>query len=172
MRKFVNPSMQHCRVDRWLGASLTLLALVWLWLVRIAIPDVRLEGEPGPRGFPLLLGVVLAGLGVWMVVQSVRLKPDTTYAERSDTIAPPTRREVGFAGGTFALLILYAFLLDKLGFLVGTPVVIALAMLGLLRIRTWTPVVSLALGFTFGCWLIFDALLGTPLPRGAWMAWL
>lgn len=160
------------RIDRWLGASLTVLALVWLWLVDTYIPDIRTGGGPGPRGFPLLLGAVLAGLGAILAIRSmVRPRPDTAH-ESSERVAPIGRREIVVAGGTFALLMFYAFLLDKIGFLAGTPVVIALAMLGLLRMRRWGVIVSLAVGFTLGCWLIFDALLGTPLPRGAWMMWL
>jgi len=167
--------MQPSKIDRWLGTCLTLFALLWLWLVRTYVPDIRTEGEPGPRGFPLLIGVVLAVLGVILVVRSiiaVRLKPDTTYAGGSETIARVTRREAGFAGGTFALLILYAFLLDKVGFIVSTPIVTTLTMIGLLRMRKWLPILSVAIGFTGGCWLIFDALLGTPLPRGTWLMWL
>jgi hypothetical protein len=90
----------------------------------------------------------------------------------AETIPPVTRREAAFAAGTFGLLILYAFLLDKVGFVLATPVVIALTMSGLLRMRTWGLVVSLAIGFTLGCWVIFDAVLGSPLPRGSWVMWL
>ena len=76
-----------------------------------------------------------------------------------------------FVAGTFGLLTLYAFLLDKVGFLAGTPIVMVLVLAVLLRSRRWLSVVSLAVGFTLGCWLVFDVLLGTPLPRGTWMAW-
>ena len=159
------------KVDRWLGISLTLVALVWLWLVNLDIPDIRIGAEPGPRGFPRLLGVVLAVLGVILLLRanaSVRL---TTPAQAggSEAIAPVTRREAAFAGGVFGLLIFYAFLLERVGFLIATPLVMALAMVGPLRMRTWLVVALLAVGFTFGCWVIFDSLLGTPLPRGTWM---
>jgi hypothetical protein len=80
-----------------------------------------------------------------------------------------TRREAALAGAVFGLLIFYAFLLERVGFLIATPVVMALAMVGPLRMRTWLVVALLAVGFTFGCWVIFDSLLGTPLPRGPWM---
>jgi len=191
------------RLDRWLGLSLILLALVWLWLAYTYIPGARAEGEPGPRAFPILLGAMLAGLGVCMAVPALvsarrsarpgraatrpasaglavrhsadrrvgRVLSDPAYAT-AEAIPPLTRREATFAAGTFGLLILYAFLLDKVGFVVATPVVIALTMCGLLRMRRWVLVVSLAVGFTLGCWVIFDAVLGTPLPRGSWVMWL
>ncbi|MDA1184202.1 MAG: tripartite tricarboxylate transporter TctB family protein [Acidobacteria bacterium] len=155
-------------VDRWLGPSLTVLALVWLWLVYAYIPGARFEGEPGPRAFPVLLGVVLAGLGVVMSLQALM----SVGRERSADATPVlTGREAWLAIGTFGLLILYAFLLDKIGFIVATPVVIATAMYGLAQVRRWVLIGSLAIGITLGCWVIFDALLGTPLPSGSWVVW-
>ena len=153
-------------LDRWLGPSLTVLALGWLWLVYANIPGARFEGEPGPRAFPVLLGAVLAGLGVITTLQAV--------AGRGSAVATTpsaTRREAGLAAGTFGLMVLYAFLLDKIGFVVATPVVIALAMYFLARVRTWILLGSLAVGFTLGAWVIFDVLLGTPLPSGVWVIW-
>lgn len=169
--------MPTSNLDRWLGSSLTLLALVWLGLAYTYIPGARAEGEPGPRAFPILLGVVLAGLGVSMAVMALisrRRHADGALVDpaAADAIPPITRREATFAASTFGLLILYAFLLDKVGFIVATPVVIALTMCGLLRMRRWVLILSLASGFTLGCWVIFDRLLGTPLPRGSWVMWL
>jgi len=177
------------RLDRRLGPSLTLLALAWLWLVLAYIPGARAEGEPGPRAFPILLGVVLAGLGACMAVLALVSvwrgrpatrpagagladRPSTDHPAVAETIPSITGREATFAGSTFGLLILYAFLLDKAGFLIGTPVVIVLTMGGLLRVRRWGLVLSLAVGFTLGCWVVFAAVLGTPLPRGSWVMWL
>lgn len=152
------------RVDRRLGVVLTLVALVWVWLVYTRIPDAGTEW-PGPGGFPLLLGVVLTILGVWMVAAPAGPRPGSPIpAPRSP------RDEWAAAGGTFGVLILYAFLLEQAGFLIATPLVIVLALAGLLRVRRWLPVLSLAAGFTLGCWMLFEAL-GTPLPRGSWIVW-
>jgi putative tricarboxylic transport membrane protein len=156
------------RLDRWLGPSLMVLAVAWLWLVYAYIPGARFEGEPGPRAFPVLLGTVLAGLGVLMTLQALASGEPERAAE---TATPPTRREAGLAAGTFALLILYAFLLDKIGFVAASPVVIALAMYGLAQVRRWVLLGSIAVGITLGCWVIFDVLLGTPLPSGSWVVW-
>ena len=151
------------RLDRVLGFILLLVALVWLSLAFTYIPGPRGSGETGPRAFPVLLGVVLAGLGV-----AVALNPRPA----AEAVAPLTRREALVAAGTIGLLVLYAFLLERLGFLIATPVVIAFAMWGLVRVRSVARIVALAIGFTVGCWAIFDALLGTPLPRGSWVLWL
>lgn len=156
------------RLDRWLGSSLTVLALGWLWLVYEYIPGARMEGEPGPRAFPVLLGIVLAGLGVVMTLQAVA---SATRERAAGTTPSLTSREAWLATGTFGVLVLYAFLLDKVGFVVATPVVIALAMYFLVQVRNWMLLGSLAIGFTLGCWVIFDVLLGTPLPSGLWVIW-
>jgi putative tricarboxylic transport membrane protein len=162
------PDARLDRLDRWLGPVLTLLALGWLWLVYTYIPGARFEGEPGPRAFPVLLGLVLAGLGVVMSIQALASAGRESEAA---TTPSPTLREIRLAAGTFGLLVLYAFLLDKIGFVAATPAVIALAMYGLAGVRRWALPASLAIGITLGCWVIFDALLGTPLPSGSWVVW-
>ena len=145
------------------GLVLILVALVWLWLAFTYIPGPRGPGETGPRAFPVLLGVALAGLGV-----AVALNPRPVV----DAVAPFTRREALVAAGTIGVLVLYAFLLERVGFLIATPVAITLAMRGLVRERSGMRIAALAIGFTAGCWVIFGALLGTPLPRGSWVLWL
>ncbi len=151
------------RLDRVLGLVLVVVALTWLWLAYTYIPGPRGAGEMGPRAFPVLLGFVLAGLGT-----VVALSP----AGVGDSIKPVTRSEAAMAAGTIGVLVLYAFLLERVGFLIATPTAIAIAMRGLVRERRVTRIAALAIGFTAGCWAIFDALLGTPLPRGSWALWL
>ena len=155
--------MRLASVDRILGLVLLLVALVWLWLAFTFIPGARGAGETGPRAFPVLLGVVLAGLGI-----ALALNPGPA----GEPVAPVTRRELVIVAGTIGVLVLYAFLLERVGFLIATPVAIALTMWGLVRARSATRIAALAIGFTVGCWAIFDALLGTPLPRGSWVLWL
>ena len=115
---------------------------------------------------------MLGVLGVWMTAAGMA-GPEPGIPDPGSRLPAPgaRRREVAVAGGTFGLLMLYAFLLEQAGFLIATPLVIALTMIGMLRMRAWAPILSIAVGFTLGCWAIFDALLGTPLPRGVWVPW-
>lgn len=156
--------MRPEQLDRALGLILVGVALAWLWLAFTYIPGARTEGETGPRAFPVLLGVALAGLGIAMslLARTPGIEP----------IAPVTRRETVVAAGTIGVLVLYAFLLERVGFLIATPIAIALAMWGLVRARSATLIAGLAIGFTVSCWAIFAGLLGTPLPRGSWVLWL
>jgi hypothetical protein len=70
--------------------------------------------------------------------------------------------------GTFGLLMLYAFLMERVGFLVSTPIVLVLTLAVLLQIRSWVFIAMMSVGTTLVCWLVFVLLLRVPLPRGSW----
>ena len=142
-------------MNRGLGVSLTALSVVWLWLAATYIPDIPIEGEPGPRAFPFVLGIILAVLGIALALQP------------SDVGRVQPRTPIAIA--TVALVIAYAFLLDRAGFIISTIALIVVAMTGILGIRRWLFIGSLAVGFTLGCWVVFVSVLGVPLPGGSWM---
>lgn len=160
--------MQLDRLDRWLGPCLMLLAVIWLWLAYTYIPGARSEAEPGPRAFPVLLGALLLGLGALMTASAFSR---ARQVSAGDVLPALTRREVVVVIGTFVLLMLYAFLLERIGFVFATPVVMVLAMRGLLRRQPWVLTLTMAGATTLACWLVFVVLLKAPLPRGTWW-WL
>ena len=165
-----------------LGGVLTLLALIWLWLVDTQIPDVATDGEPGPRALPFLLGIILALLGVALMFQPGpkgpglhssgdvgRVPPSTS--DREAQADPPNDPPMGrTAIATVALLLVYAFLLDKAGFISSTAVLMLAAMAGVLGMRRWLFMIVFAVAFAVGTWLVFNTLLGIPLPRDPWLA--
>lgn len=155
------------RSDRWLGPLIMLLALLWLVLIYQYIPGSRGEGEPGPRAFPIVLGVVLFGLGVLITVSAVSTGRKALLSAEK----PATRREITIVAGTFGLLLLYAFLMETVGFLIATPVIILLTMVGIMQMRNWFFMLLMTAGVTLGCWLFFVVLLKTPMPHGSWL-WL
>lgn len=142
-----------------LGVVLTALALAWLWLVDNFIPDVASAGEPGPRALPMLLGIILAILGIALAVSRT--------AEPAPRTDPPTTRT---AIVTVVLLLAYAFLLDKIGFLSATTGLMLVAMAGVLGMRRWVFMAVFAVAFAAGTWLVFSTLLGIPLPRDPWLS--
>ena len=146
-------------MNRALGVSLTMVAIVWLWLVGTYIPDIPTEGEPGPRAFPFLLGGLLAILGVALTFQPGPEGPGLHAAGDGRRLAVIT----------FGLLIAYAFVLDKAGFIASTIALMIALMAGILGLRRWVLIGSLAVGFTVTCWAVFVSLLGVPLPGGSWM---
>jgi Tripartite tricarboxylate transporter TctB family len=154
------------RVDRWLGLVLVLFALAWSWVVVTTIPP-GWEGEPGPRGFPLLLGIGLGALGLYLSASAFLGRADPGADQ--EPIEPVSRSEVRVVGLTILVFLGYAFLLDKLGFLVATPLVVALALWLIVGQRGWARLLLMAAGITIGSYLVFGVLLAAHLPEGAWL---
>lgn len=166
------------RSDRWLGPLLSVLALGWLLLAHLYIPASNVPGEPGPRAFPNVLGYALLLLGMVMTVSGFARRREASPAESEAAAAAnkgpetsPLKHELRIVLGTFGLLVLYAFLMEKAGFLVSTPIVLVLGMAGILRMRRWRFIALMSGGTTLVCWLVFAVLLRVPLPRGSWW-WL
>lgn len=162
------------RSDRWLGPLLSVLSLGWLLLAYLYIPASNTPGEPGPRAFPNVLGYALLTLGLMMTVSGLarRRNAAPTEAEADgDGATSPVQHELRIVLGTFGLLVLYAFLMEKTGFLVSTPIALVLGMAGILRLRRWRFIAGMSIGTTLVCWVVFSVLLRVPLPRGSWW-WL
>lgn len=160
------------RSDRWLGPLLSVLSLGWLLLAYLYVPASNVPGEPGPRAFPNVLGYALLTLGLMMTVSGFTRRRESTPAEAgSDTAPSPLKHELRIVIGTFGLLLLYAFLMEKTGFLASTPIVLVLGMAGILRMRSWRFIAGMSVGTTLVCWIVFALLLRVPLPRGSWW-WL
>lgn len=159
------------RSNRFLGPLLSVLSVVWLWLCYAFIPASNTPGEPGPQAFPIMLGCALLLLGLGITASDFSRKRDATPAPAKTSAnhkVTPVAHELRMVLGTFGVLLLYAFLMDKLGFLVSTLLVLVLTMAGLLRMRRWAFVAKMSIGTTLVCWLIFVVLLRVPLPRGSW----
>jgi len=147
--------------DRIAGTVLLAVALVWIVLVFQTIePSQGIAA--GPRAFPLFFGIVLAGLSVALLLESLRAS-----AALADEIAPQTRRREGFeAVAVVGAIVLYGFLLEPLGFIPATLLIVAAFMTVILRITAPLLVAGVSLGLAIGCYLIFGKLLGTYLPPG------
>lgn len=158
-------SLRH--VDRWFGLALFVLAVVWTWIVVTTLPAAEVEGEAGPRGFPLLLGIALGALGLYLSVSGFLGRAAAGGDE--DRLPPVTGREVRVVGLTFVLLVAYAFLLDKIGFLAATPLAVVAVLWLVAGERSWVKILAIAAGLTVGTYLVFGVLLQTNLPEGAWL---
>ncbi len=110
----------------------------------------------GPTFFPRVLAVALAVLAGALIVRSV--------SRRSDPDALPPMR----AGAFFTLLAIsfaYVLLLPTLGFLIATPVLLG-AVIRLMGLRAWGPLIGTALGTTVALYLVFGRALHVLLPLG------
>ncbi|MDH4247158.1 MAG: tripartite tricarboxylate transporter TctB family protein, partial [Deltaproteobacteria bacterium] len=151
--------------DRILGLVLFLGALAWMGMVYWTIPAI--EGDlPGPDNFPLLLGTILALSGLALFSTTFFTRNNPSENERDTGISS---REIRVVLGTFALILVYGFLMEKVGFVVATPLVLATALFFLARVRSWLRIGGISLGFTLISFLVFNVLLSTNLPRGSWL---
>jgi len=135
--------------DRLLGLALLALGAGIAWHAQSL--EVAFAADPiGPRAFPTLVGLVIAGCGGF-----VAWRPVTRW-EKAEQVIP------GLA--TIAAMGAYALLLVPLGFIPATfllCLVIALSFAA----RPLQAVLVAALTAP-GLWLLLDRLLDLPLPRG------
>jgi putative tricarboxylic transport membrane protein len=143
------------RWDRVTGYILLFIGLVTAWSsVHLSMGRFR---HPGPGFLPFGLSIVLAILSMVLIF---------TRWEKGATPTPfwPRRTWLRpFLG--LAFLILYAFLIGKLGFLL-TSLTFLLTWLGVIERVRWLTMVSISISVTVALYLIFGLFLEVPLPRG------
>ncbi len=163
--------MDSKRQDRITALIMLAFAIVWSATVYMTVPTASIEGQIGPREFPLMLGLILAFVSILLLLKS--LVPGTGGSQTepdADSQDSPQRVEgAAFAAWVFGLIVFYGFLMDKTGFLIATPVVVAATLAGVLRVRNPVLILGFAAGITAGCWLLFNKLLGIYLPSGSWV---
>ncbi|MGE0563530.1 MAG: tripartite tricarboxylate transporter TctB family protein [Pseudolabrys sp.] len=147
--------------DRIAGSALLAVALIWIVLVYQTI-DPAQGTEAGPRAFPLFFGIVLAILSLVLVLQSFRA-PSVVL---SDDVRPGLPGEWTAVAMTIGGLVVYGVLLEPLGFIPSTALVVVAVMMIFLRITSPVLIVSMAIGLSLGSYLVFGKLLGTYLPPG------
>lgn len=163
--------MKAHRTDLIAATSLLVFAIAWSVTVYLTVPASA--DSIGPRDFPLVLGIVLVVLSVFLLLRALRSGRAATESEIDDeTDAPEIAGGRKFAIGIFLLIILYGFLIERTGFLLATPIIIIGALAGLLRMRNPLIILAIAIGITAGCWLVFHKMLGIYMPPGSWISLL
>jgi putative tricarboxylic transport membrane protein len=134
--------------DRIAGLFFAALA-VWYGLTASSFESGF--GDPlGPAMFPELVAVPFAIFSVFLIL---RPDPDPTWV----TGTPLLRQAM-----TLVVLFGYGLSLERLGFPLATA--IGSAMLCRLLGAAWLPAALAGIGMGLGLYLIFDPLLGLPLP--------
>ncbi len=154
--------------DIVLGATLVALAAIWTWLVIDTIPPGFGDGEIGARAFPLAFGLILLALASLLLLRlfmASRQDGGTTDTELNE----PESLKWGAALLLLVEIALYGFLLEKIGFVLATPMIVLLVMTLNLGIRSVRKLAAMSLGLTVGCWLIFEKVLGIYLANGTWL---
>lgn len=163
--------MNANRRNRIVGLVLLVVAVVWSVVVFQTIPAGSGGSAIGPRAFPLFLGFILIALSAAILLRSFFAREDDPKAAPDEAApAPVSRSEMWPVAGVFLLTILYGFLMQKIGFLLATPIVVLIALAVILGVRQPVTIVGMAIGISVGCWIIFGNLLGVYLPRGSWIS--
>lgn len=157
--------------DIIVGTVLLLVGACWTWLVIDTIPPGFGDGEVGPRAFPMAFGLILTGFSAILLMTRIASGAGTASTEMSSDPEMPSTNRLDWSPALLVLgqIVLYGFLLEKIGFLLATPVVVFLVMLVSLRVRSLKKLLGMSLGLTVGCWLIFEKLLGIYLANGTWL---
>jgi putative tricarboxylic transport membrane protein len=115
-----------------------------------------LGGGPGPGVFPIALGVLLLGLGVSLAPAALRER--TTFGHLP--------RLAGLAG----VLVVYAILLDPLGFVITTSLAMAV-LLAAFTTRHRALWAAVGVVGAVAAYAVFSSALHVQLPADPWFFW-
>lgn len=141
--------------ERIFGGVLLLLSIAGIWIGWDYVPPISYE-PVGPRAFPLLVLFLLGLCAVALMLD--KKKSETAWAPA------PVLKHIGLL---FLIVLAYALLFDKLGFIVAT----ALMTIPVARFfgGTWKQCVVGGIGLGVGMFFFFDRLLDVALPTGLWL---
>ena len=149
------------KADQWSGLVLSILSAGMIWAaLRLPYGNVH---NPGPGFFPLWLGVILGGMSIALFARTTRGK------ESERTLKEILEEDVRWGKVLLVLagLILYGLLMDHLGFLIMTFLLMAL-LLRFIEPQPWKVVIAWALAGSVGSYLIFEVWMKLRLPKGFW----
>ena len=142
-----------------------MIAALGAWLLYRSRTELAFRGpnnEPGPGYLPVLLTICLVGLG--LALSAVWLfGPKARHGEAPTLSLSP--RHMGRALLVWLALVVCAFLIEPLGFLLAGEVLVLLVILVIERIRSIPLIITLLL-LPPAMYLLFDTLLEVQLPGG------
>ena len=162
------------------GLIILLVAMGYLWEAQNVPSFYQIPGVPGPTAFPVLLGLVFALSGIWLLISSwLSPRGDVEEARRSGEEKGKEQQAGGGAGAglwqrvvaewhfyaMWALALSYLFFMPRLGFPVTTILLLA-GFFFLLDERRWGVVIGLAVLTTAVLYVGFALGLNVRLPLG------
>jgi hypothetical protein len=115
--------------------------------------------RPGPGFVPLILGVLLIFFSLILLGKSKKSDAGTSAPFDSSS---GRLKKVAY---TVLILILAAFAIERMGYLLTLFLLVALLMRGV-EPQSWRATLLTAFFSALGIYLVFDLLLKQPLPRG------
>jgi putative tricarboxylic transport membrane protein len=144
---------------RDLGAAAVLLAFGLLAVTQACGLRFGTIVAPGPGFFPLCLAVAFSLVSLGLLVRAVRMPAGEARASGGD--AAGRAKVVGTLGG----LMVYALVLELVGFLVATFALLLFFFTALQRQR-WFVALGGSLVTAVATYLVFKVWLGVNLPSG------
>jgi len=138
-----------------IGSSLCLIvigSLVAWQAQKLSVGDYH---APGPGFFPFYLSLLLIIAGIAIFIQGLREKPE-------EEEAAPRKMRVAVA---LAAIFIYPFLLEPLGYLLTTFLLMLLCIRMMLT-RAWWFAPSLSIAISLFSYIIFKVWLQVLLPAG------
>jgi putative tricarboxylic transport membrane protein len=115
-----------------------------------------LGGGPGPGVFPMALGALLLGLGALLTPSTLRERTKFGHIPR--------------LVGLTLVLIVYAILLDPLGFVITTALAMAVLLAAFTTNRRWLWAIIGVVGSVIS-YALFSSILHVQLPADPWFIW-
>jgi putative tricarboxylic transport membrane protein len=147
------------KADRIFGIIGLGLAL-WSYLESTRLTYMT-EFTPGPGFFPFWVGVALALLSCYLIVDTYRRKPD----KKDDKKILPEKHMLYRVGFIMLMLVVVRYTMDLLGF----PLTLALFTTAiLLLLEHYSIIKSVGYGIAYAgvTWFIFEYMLSMGFPKG------
>jgi putative tricarboxylic transport membrane protein len=145
------------------------LCLLFLGLV-LALLCFRLSvWKSGPQEgfFPLVIAVIIIGLSLLLLIQSVFLGD-----QEKEDVSVKKEKKVHLSRVLSYIIatLLFGILLESIGFLISSALLLVF-ILKVVEKRSWKITFALGLASVLISYILFAYLLGVPLPKGLIQAW-
>ncbi|MFJ5770754.1 tripartite tricarboxylate transporter TctB family protein [Psychrobacillus sp. NPDC093180] len=141
------------KFDRFAGVAFLLVGILFL-VESQKISDSAYGSSVGPKIFPMWLGIILIALSARLLYETFKYKSEESKKERLQY-----KKFLII----FVSAVLYAFFLEKIGYVVSTFLFLLIAFQTVERGKmVYSILISAA--FSFGVYYMFSELLGGSLP--------
>lgn len=145
------------RTDLVTAAVLVVFGVIAiLYVIPTYVAPSPWQGDLSPAFMPYVAAMLGTAAMLALLVQRLRRAPDT------DEPPPLTRQSFAFLGAAVFVLAAAYLLLEHVGYLAGAALIVA-GFMTLARAGVRATLLA-TLAFPVALWLVFDRLLGFPLP--------
>ncbi|UOQ45541.1 tripartite tricarboxylate transporter TctB family protein [Halobacillus salinarum] len=138
---------------------LILFSIVFL-IASLQLPKANLGNSNAPIYFPAGISVFMLLFGVIYLIQELR----TLHEENGDIRQMLSGRTPKLIGITILFGLIYAFIFERVGFLLSTFLFLGGLLFVINGRKKWLVNVIVAVCFSFVSWYAFSQLLGVSLP--------